>query len=48
MFEVFQPTDGRPVFVTRHAWLARLLRRLFHAYYRGGLDYAKSGEGWTS
>lgn len=47
MFEVFDPSNGRPIFVTRWRWLARLLARLLHGRCPGGLDYERAGRGWT-
>ena len=48
MYDVFDPSNGRPVFVTRWRLLARLIARLPHGRYPGGLDYERCGEGWTS
>lgn len=47
-FEVFKPCDGRPVFVTRHAWLARLVAAWlsWKAACPVALDYSRAEEGW--
>lgn len=40
IYEVFDPTDGVPLFSTRWRWLARLVAKVRH------LDWAAAGEGW--
>ena len=40
LFEVFNPSNGAPVFRSRVEFLARIVSRL------AGLDYARTGEGW--
>jgi hypothetical protein len=45
-YEIFCPVDGRPIFRTRFAWLARLISKVFHGDISGGLDWAPGGEGW--
>jgi hypothetical protein len=40
MYEVFDPTDGVPVYRVKRMWLARIVARIT------GLDWAKQGEGW--
>jgi hypothetical protein len=50
MWEVFNPVNGRPLYRVPCQWMARLLVRLLkdREEYRGkgGLDYAKEGDGW--
>ena len=40
MYEVFNPTDGVPVYRVKYMWLARMVACIT------GLDWAKQGEGW--
>lgn len=40
MFEVFDPTDGIPVYRTRWRWVAKLLAKL------RGMDWEREGAGW--
>lgn len=46
MYEVFDPSNGRPIYRVPWRWAARLLSELLHSYYRGGLDYERAGQGW--
>lgn len=40
MFEIFDPTDGIPLYRVKHQWLAKLIARI------AKLDWAREGEGW--
>ena len=40
MYEVFDPTNGVPLYRIKRMWLARIVARIT------GLDWAKQGEGW--
>ena len=40
IYEVFDPTDGVPLFGTHRRWLARLVAKV------RGLDWAAAEEGW--
>jgi hypothetical protein len=46
-YEVFSPSDGRPIYRFPFAWLARLAAHLLNSRHTGGLDWAPTGEGWT-
>jgi len=46
-YEVFRPSTGTNVYVTRFALLARIVKRLLHSHYEGGLDWAPAGWGWV-
>lgn len=40
MYEVFDPTNGVPLYRVRWRWVARVIARIV------GLDWAREGEGW--
>lgn len=47
VYEVFRPVTGHTIYRTRFRLLARLVARLLHDRFAGGLDYDREGEGWT-
>lgn len=42
-WEIFDPTDGRPLLAVPFKWLAKALVHLFLPL----ADYCREGEGWT-